>query len=94
MLEFTDRVVLITGASGGLGSAVTRAFLDAGATVAGVFRSGAPPVNHDRFLSMAGDDLRAVAESAPDKLAKPLFCLLKLPSHCVTAQRLVCLDRF
>jgi NAD(P)-dependent dehydrogenase (short-subunit alcohol dehydrogenase family) len=50
MLEFADRVILITGASGGLGSAVTKAFLDAGATVAGVFLSGAPPVSHERFL--------------------------------------------
>jgi NAD(P)-dependent dehydrogenase (short-subunit alcohol dehydrogenase family) len=31
-----DKVVLITGANGGLGTAVTRAFLDAGARVAGV----------------------------------------------------------
>jgi NAD(P)-dependent dehydrogenase (short-subunit alcohol dehydrogenase family) len=34
-----DRVVLITGANGGLGQAVTRAFLNAGAVVAGVARS-------------------------------------------------------
>ncbi len=32
----TDKVVLITGANGGLGTAVTHAFLDAGARVAGV----------------------------------------------------------
>ena len=32
----TDKVVLITGANGGLGTAVTSAFLDAGARVAGV----------------------------------------------------------
>jgi NAD(P)-dependent dehydrogenase (short-subunit alcohol dehydrogenase family) len=62
MLEFTDRVILVTGASGGLGSAVTRAFLDAGATVAGVFRSGAPPVTHERFLSIHAD--LSVAEDA------------------------------
>ncbi len=40
MGEFAGRVVLITGASGGLGAAVTRAFLDAGADVATVSRSG------------------------------------------------------
>ena len=34
--DFTGRVVLVTGASGALGSAVARAFDDAGATVAGV----------------------------------------------------------
>ena len=33
-----DKVVLITGANGGLGSYVTQAFLDAGATVVGVSR--------------------------------------------------------
>ena len=33
------QTVLITGANGGLGTAVTRAFLDAGARVAGVARS-------------------------------------------------------
>ena len=35
-MPLTDKVVLITGANGGLGTAVTRAFLDAGAKVAGV----------------------------------------------------------
>ena len=34
-----DQVVLVTGASGGLGSYVTQAFLDAGATVVGVSRN-------------------------------------------------------
>lgn len=33
-MNFTNKTVLITGATGGLGSAVTGAFLDAGATVA------------------------------------------------------------
>jgi NAD(P)-dependent dehydrogenase (short-subunit alcohol dehydrogenase family) len=63
MLEFTNRVILITGASGGLGSAVTKAFLDAGATVAGVFRSGAPSVIHELFLPIHAD-LTAPAEAA------------------------------
>ena len=39
MTSFNSQVVLITGATGGLGVAVTQAFLDAGATVAGVSRS-------------------------------------------------------
>ena len=33
-----DKIVLVTGANGGLGSYVTQAFLDAGATVVGVSR--------------------------------------------------------
>jgi NAD(P)-dependent dehydrogenase (short-subunit alcohol dehydrogenase family) len=40
MGEFTGRVVLISGAGGGLGTVVTRAFLEAGATVAAVSRFG------------------------------------------------------
>jgi NAD(P)-dependent dehydrogenase (short-subunit alcohol dehydrogenase family) len=39
MPSLEGKVALITGANGGLGSAVTKAFLDAGATVAGVSRS-------------------------------------------------------
>ena len=40
MGEFTGRVVLIAGASGALGTVVTHAFLEAGANVAAVSRSG------------------------------------------------------
>jgi len=39
MKEFEGRVVLITGAKGGLGTSVTQAFLAAGATVAGSSKS-------------------------------------------------------
>lgn len=39
MSRLDQKVVLITGAKGGLGTFVTRAFLDAGATVVGVSRS-------------------------------------------------------
>ena len=38
-MELTDKVVLITGANGGLGASVTSSFLDAGAKVVGVSRS-------------------------------------------------------
>jgi len=38
-MQLDSKVVLITGAKGGLGNTVTRAFLDAGARVAGVSRS-------------------------------------------------------
>ena len=40
MGEFSGRVVLIAGASGALGTVVTQAFLEAGASVAAVSRSG------------------------------------------------------
>lgn len=39
MIDLNGKLVLITGASGGLGRHVTNAFLEAGATVAGVSRS-------------------------------------------------------
>ena len=39
MNELKDKVVIVTGANGGLGNFVTEAFLAAGATVAGVSRS-------------------------------------------------------
>jgi NAD(P)-dependent dehydrogenase (short-subunit alcohol dehydrogenase family) len=51
-----DKVVLISGASGGLGQAVTEAFLDAGALVAGVSRNWPPKAsNTPRFLPVAAD---------------------------------------
>ncbi len=55
----TGQVVLITGASGGLGPAVTRAFLDAGASVAAVQRAPAEP----GVFSIAAD-LTVPAEAA------------------------------
>ena len=39
MSNFSNKVVLITGATGALGSSVTKAFLDAGATVEAISRS-------------------------------------------------------
>jgi NAD(P)-dependent dehydrogenase (short-subunit alcohol dehydrogenase family) len=50
------KVVLITGASGGLGQSVTRAFLEAGARVYGVSRSiSQADVNHKGFVALAAD---------------------------------------
>jgi NAD(P)-dependent dehydrogenase (short-subunit alcohol dehydrogenase family) len=49
-------VVVITGANGGLGSSVTRAFLDAGATVAGSSRKIARgEFQHPAFTAIAAD---------------------------------------
>jgi NAD(P)-dependent dehydrogenase (short-subunit alcohol dehydrogenase family) len=53
MGELTGQVVLITGASGGLGSAVTTTFLEAGAQVAAVYRSGT--VAEPGFLGIQAD---------------------------------------
>lgn len=47
--DFTDRVALITGVSGSLGSHAAKAFADAGATVVGTARS--PPTDTDADLS-------------------------------------------
>lgn len=56
MSEFSSRVVLITGATGGLGAAVTQAFLDAGATVGAVSRSSGRAAPADpRVLPIAAD---------------------------------------
>lgn len=56
MSEFNNRVVLITGATGGLGGAVTQAFLEAGAMVAGVSSPRhAAAVSHSRFFGVQTD---------------------------------------
>src|SRR3954454_12333632 len=50
------RIVLITGAKGGLGNFVTRAFLEAGVRVVGAARSIASgDFPHERFTAIAGD---------------------------------------
>jgi NAD(P)-dependent dehydrogenase (short-subunit alcohol dehydrogenase family) len=55
MSEFTGQVVMVTGANGGLGTAVVEAFLAAGATVAGVARSIAPRDDTERFVPLQAD---------------------------------------
>jgi NAD(P)-dependent dehydrogenase (short-subunit alcohol dehydrogenase family) len=51
--ELDRKVAIITGAKGGLGNSVTKAFLDAGATVVGVSRSiQASDFPHPRFTAM------------------------------------------
>jgi NAD(P)-dependent dehydrogenase (short-subunit alcohol dehydrogenase family) len=55
MSEFSGQVVMVTGASGGLGGAVVEAFLTAGATVAGVARSVSPRDDSERFVAVSAD---------------------------------------
>lgn len=51
-----DRVILVTGANGGLGASVTNAFLAAGDTVVGTSRSiQSFDVENPRFVAMASD---------------------------------------
>ena len=51
-----NKIALITGAKGGLGTSVTQAFLDAGATVIGVSRSiEASDFPHQRFVAMPAE---------------------------------------
>jgi NAD(P)-dependent dehydrogenase (short-subunit alcohol dehydrogenase family) len=65
MQDLTGKVAIITGAKGGLGSFVTKAFLDAGAAVAGVSRSiSDADFAHPQFLGVAAElSSRAAAES-------------------------------
>lgn len=70
------KVALITGAKGGLGTHVTRAFLDAGALVAGVSRSiRDADFPHPNFAAIPGeltsaDDAEAVAAAAAARFGR------------------------
>ena len=51
-----DKVVLVTGANGGLGTFVTQAFLDAGATVVGTSRKiNQSDFNNPQFTALSGE---------------------------------------
>lgn len=55
MPDFSNRVILITGATGGLGGAIVDAFLNANATVVAVGRSIEPRPSADRFIPFPAD---------------------------------------
>jgi NAD(P)-dependent dehydrogenase (short-subunit alcohol dehydrogenase family) len=61
--DMAERVVLITGARGGLGAAVTRAFRDAGSSVAAVDRSLPAQPNPDSRILEFNADLTAPQEA-------------------------------
>ena len=75
-MPLTNKVVLITGANGGLGTAVTKAFLEAGARVAGVAKkiqdSDFPHPNFIAYSAELGsaEAARAVAASVIAKWEK------------------------
>ena len=54
-MMLNGKVVLVTGSTGGLGGAVTEAFLNAGARVAGVARAGKQPIATENHIELAAD---------------------------------------
>jgi NAD(P)-dependent dehydrogenase (short-subunit alcohol dehydrogenase family) len=63
MGQFTDRVVVVTGATGGLGSAVVHAFLSEGAKVWGVLGPSSPSRIEDPNFATVAADLTVPAEA-------------------------------
>jgi NAD(P)-dependent dehydrogenase (short-subunit alcohol dehydrogenase family) len=73
MNDLTGQVILVTGAKGGLGAHVTKAFLNAGATVAGSSRSiSATEFPHQNFVGISADlsDSAAAARLADEVVGK------------------------
>ncbi|MFW5918901.1 MAG: SDR family oxidoreductase [Halanaeroarchaeum sp.] len=64
--DFTDRVALVTGASGALGSAVVQAFVDAGATVAA---TDVVDIERDDSLLDPGDGIHFYRADFTDETA-------------------------
>jgi 3-oxoacyl-[acyl-carrier protein] reductase len=72
-MDMEGRIILITGAKGGLGSFVTKSFLAAGATVIGSSRSiKQSDYNNPRFTAMAVDfsDATAVQKMVDDVISR------------------------
>ncbi|MBL8215551.1 MAG: SDR family NAD(P)-dependent oxidoreductase [Bryobacterales bacterium] len=75
----TDKTVLITGANGGLGNTVSRAFLDAGARVFGVSRSiREDEFGHQRFTGIAAELTSAESTAAIVSKAGPVDVVVHL----------------
>jgi NAD(P)-dependent dehydrogenase (short-subunit alcohol dehydrogenase family) len=63
MGQFTNQVVVVTGATGGPGSAVVHAFLSEGATVWGILGPSSPSRIADANFATVAADLRVPAEA-------------------------------
>ena len=75
MSALEGKVVLVTGANGGLGTAVTRAFLDAGATTIGVARKIGQPDFSGAFTPISANleiesEARNVVENAVGRFGR------------------------
>jgi len=76
MVSLENKIVVVTGAKGGLGSTVTQSFLDAGAAVVGVSRSIAgSDFPHSNFVAMpaelsSGESVRSLADSVIGKFQR------------------------
>ena len=78
------KIALVTGANGGLGAYVTRALLDAGATVIGVSRKiEASDFNHPNFTALPAEISTADGASAAVESVSSRFGRLDVLAHTV-----------
>jgi len=80
-LELDGSVVFVTGASGGIGNEICRAFMREGATVAAFSRRGMPEGDRARAVSLVGDvrDPAAVEQAmraAEDRFGRVDVCVV------------------
>ncbi len=69
------KTALVTGASGGIGSATARLLLDNGFAVVGLYNSTLPNISHESFTAVKGDvslksDREALIKTAIDKYGR------------------------
>jgi NAD(P)-dependent dehydrogenase (short-subunit alcohol dehydrogenase family) len=82
MQPFAGKVVMITGAKGGLGTFVSNAFLDSGATVIGISKSiKDTDFSHPAFVSMPVDLSNAAATCAMVQSAAGRFGTIDVLAH-------------
>jgi NAD(P)-dependent dehydrogenase (short-subunit alcohol dehydrogenase family) len=80
-INFSDKVVLVAGGTGGLGSAVTRAFLDEGAKVVVTYRKEDEFNALKRAIGAAGASLEGATVDVTDELATSEFVGSVLSRH-------------